>query len=137
MAKFLMNDVVVTINSVDLSDHAFSIDTPETREQVDVSGFNPNANKEFLPGAKDQTITVGFIQDGAGSKVHQTLQPLFTGGSTFPISIKSASTSPSITLSGTASLYEYNGLSGALGARAELTVAFKPANNSNWSWGTA
>lgn len=137
MAKFLMNDVVVTINSVDLSDHAFSIDTPESREQVDVSGFNVNANKEYLPGAKDQTITVGFLQDAASAKVHQTIQPLFTGGSVFPISIKSQSTSGAITLSGTASLYEYNGLSGQLGNRAEMTVSFKPASNSNWTWGTA
>jgi len=137
MAKFIVQDVTVTVNSVDLSDHAFSIDTPETREQIDVSGFNSTGAKEFLPGALDQTITVGFLNDPATGKVHKTLQPLFAGGSTFPITVTDKSSSPKITFSGTASLYEYNGLSGQLGARAEMTATFKPASNSTFAWGTA
>jgi hypothetical protein len=37
---------------------------------------------------------------------------------------------------GTAVLFEYNGLSGALNARSETTATFKPAPGSRFSWGT-
>ena len=50
MSKFLLNDVRVVVNSVNLSDHAFNIDTPSEKEQVDVSGFSPTGTREFLPG---------------------------------------------------------------------------------------
>ena len=50
MAKFLLTDVRVVVNGRDLSDHAVSVDTPSSKEQVDVSGFSPTGTREFLPG---------------------------------------------------------------------------------------
>ena len=37
---------------------------------------------------------------------------------------------------GTAALYDYNGLSGALSARSEITATFKPASGARFTWGT-
>jgi hypothetical protein len=139
MAKYLLTDAYVSINGVDLSDHAFSIDTPDTKEQVDVSGFNSAGNKEFLPGQREQTVTIGLLQDFASNKVHATLQPLYEGGSAFPIIVRAKSSAGSATnpsFSGTVSLFEYNGLNGQLNARGDLNAVFKPANNSTLSWGT-
>jgi hypothetical protein len=141
MPKFLLDRAKVMVNGVDLSDYAFSLDTPETREQVDVTGFNPTGSREFLPGQKDQTITVGFLQGFGSGEPHRVLEPLFTSGTTFPVSVMPDMTSPASasnpTFSGTASLFDYNGLAGQLPARAEITATFKPASGNAFTWGTA
>lgn len=141
MAKFINQDIVVSINGVDLSDHAFSVDIQLEREQVDVSGFNSTGAKEFLPGPSDQTVTIGFLQDFASSKVHQTLEPLYTNSSTFGMSIKPTSSSVSATnprFWGTAAMFSYGGLNGELGARSEITAVFKSADTINpLKWATA
>jgi hypothetical protein len=140
MSKFLLSDCKVVVNNVALSDHAFNVDSPSTKNQEDVSGFSPTGAREFLPGQEDQTITVQFLQDFAAGKVHATLEPLYSGGSVFPIYLQPASASGTSATNpifgGTASLYEYNGLSGALSARSEITATFKPASGSRFTWGT-
>src|SRR4029077_4914502 len=131
--------VKIVVNSKDLSDHAFNIDTPEVKEQVDVSGFSATLTKEFLPGTAAQPITAQFENDFAANSVHATLQPLYAGGSAFPIYVQpdmnagTAATNP--IFGGTAVIFEYHGLSGARNARAELTATFKPAPGSRFSWG--
>lgn len=137
MGKILLNSAVVLVNGVDLSDYAFSLDTPDSREQVDVSGFNPTAAKEFLPGARTQQVTIGFVNDYAGTAgPHQVLSPLYASGTSFPISIR-PDPAASQYLKGTVSMFEYNGVSGQLGARAELTATFAAAPNQVLAWGTA
>lgn len=140
MSKFLLTDVKVVVNSQDLSSHAFNVDTPATKEQVDVSGFSSTGTREFVPGLSDETITIQFENDFAAASVHATLQPLFQSGSAFPIyvqpvsSLGTSATNP--LFGGSATLYDYNGLSGALNARSETTATFKPAPGSRFSWGT-
>ena len=140
MAKFIFTDGKVVVNNRNLSDHAFSIDTPSEKEQIDVSGFSATGTREFLPGLADQTIEVGFLQDFGTNSVHQTLEALYTAGSSFPFFVQpdsDAGTSASNPIyGGTASLYEYNGLSGELNARSEVTGVFKPAPGSRFAWGT-
>jgi hypothetical protein len=141
VAKFINQDISVTINGVDLSDHAFSVDLPAEREQIDVSGFNATGSKEFLPGASDETVTIGFLQDFAASEVHATLEPLYTNSSTFALIIKPTSGGISSTnpaFQGTAALFSYNGLSGELGSRSEITAVMKSADPvAPLAWATA
>ena len=137
MSKFLLTDCKVVCAGVDLSDHAFNVDTPENKPQVDVSGFNPTRTTEFLPGLADQTITVQFRSDFAAGSVHATLQPLYAGGSVFTVYVQPSSGSASATnpaFGGSATMFEYNGLSGALNADAQMTVNFKPAPGSRFTW---
>jgi len=139
MSKFLLTDVKVVVAGKDLSDHAFNVDTPETKPQVDVSGFNPTRTSEFLAGLADQTITVQFRSDFAANSVHATLQPLYSGGSVFPMYVQPTSGTPTATnpvFGGSAVMFDYNGLSGALNADAQMTVTFKPAPGSLFTWGT-
>lgn len=140
MAKFLLTDVRVMVNGRNLSDHAVSVDTPSSKEQVDVSGFNPNGTREFIPGLQDQTITIGFLQDFGTNSVHQTLQPLYSSGSAFPFYLVPDSDTGTSTSNpvygGSANIYDYNGLAGALNARAEFTATFRPATGSRFDWGT-
>jgi hypothetical protein len=140
MSKFLLNDVKVVINGVDLSSHAFNVDTPSAKTEVDVSGFNPNGTKEYLPGLADQTITVQFENDFAAASVHATLNGLYNSGSAFPMflqPVSAAGTSATNPIfGGSANLYSYNGLSGALEARSDTTATFRPAPGSLFAWGT-
>lgn len=141
MSKFINQDIVVSVNGKDLSDHAFNVDLPAEREQIDVSGFNSTGAKSFLPGSTDETVTVQFLQDFASTSVHQTLYPLYQNSSTFPLIIKPTSATVSATnpaFQGTAALFSYNGLSGNLGDRSEITAVFKSADNlAPLAWATA
>jgi hypothetical protein len=141
MPKYLLTNAKVTVGGTDLSRFAFSLDTPETKEQVDVSGFNPAGTREYLPGQSDQTITIGFLQGFGSSEPHRVLQPLYSSGTSFVISVQADATAApgpgNPTFGGTASMYEYNGLAGQLNARGELTATFKPATGTGFLWGTA
>jgi hypothetical protein len=140
MAKFLLTKASIVVNSIDLSNFAFSLETPETKEQVDVSGFNPAGTREYLPGQSDQTITVGFLQGFGTNEPHRVLQPLYTGGSSFPIKVMADSSQPASvsnpTFGGTATLYDYNGLNGQLNARGEISATFRPTGAAGFTWGT-
>ena len=141
MSKFLLKSVKVMVAGVELTGHAFNVDTPSEKEQVDMSGFSAAGTREYLPGLEDQTLEVQFLQDFGGTQVHATLEPLYAGGSTFVVYVvpdtnaSVSATNPAY--GGSANLYSYNGLSGALGARAEMTATFRPAPNNRFVWGTA
>lgn len=133
MAKFILQDVTVSVNGVDLSDHAFSIDLQQTRNQVDVSGFNATGALTFLPGTTEETATIGFRQDFASSKVHSTISTLYQASSTFALVVKPTSSAISATnpaFYGTAAVFEYNGLSGNMGDASDISVVFKSADNT-------
>ena len=137
---FLIGDVRVVVNSVDLSDQAFSVDAPMEKDQIDVSTFSTTGARSFLPGVSDQTLTIGFRQNFAAGKVHATIEPLFRLGSQFPIYIVPDSDTGTGSLNpvfgGTASVYAYNGLSGELNDSADIEVEFKAAPGSSLRWGT-
>jgi hypothetical protein len=141
MPKYLLTKAKITVNGTDLSLYGHTLDTPDTREQVDVSGFNPAGTQEFLPGQRSQTITIGFLQGFGTGEPHRVLQPLYESGSSFPLSVVADSTqavgpsNPSF--GGTAALFEYNGLAGALNARGEITATFRPSTGTGFQWGTA
>jgi hypothetical protein len=138
VSKFLLTNVKCMVDDVDLSDHVFNVDTPETKEQVDVSGMSPTGTREFLPGLADQTLAVSFENDFAAASVHATIEPHFSAGDTFLVYVvPDATAAVSVTnpaYGGTAVVFEYNGLSGALNARSELVATFKPAPGSSFGW---
>lgn len=141
MPKYLLTNAKVMIAGQDLSGFAFSLDTPDEREEVDVSGFSETNTREYLPGQREQTITIGFLQGFGSSEPHRVLQPLYEGGSAFAISVqadKTAAVGPgNPTFGGTASMFAYNGLSGDLSARGEIEATFRPATGSGFRWGTS
>jgi hypothetical protein len=141
MGKYLLTKAKVTVAGTDLSNFAFSLDTPDEREQVDVSGFNIAGTREYLPGQRDQSIVVGFLQGFGSGEPHRVLQPLYEGGSPFLLSVlPDASAAPGVgnpSFSGTAQLYAYDGLNGQLNARGEIQATFRPATGAGFQWGTA
>lgn len=147
MSKYLLTDGLVTLGgfftgagttfgTVDLSNHSFSLDVPLSREQVDVSGFSSTGAREFLPGVRDEQITVGILQNFGTTPalnigtltVDSILSGLYTSGSQFLITCRPTSAAASATnpnYSGTVALFEYNPLNGQLNARGETNVTFR------------
>lgn len=141
MAKFAATDVYVAINSQNISDWCFGVDTPDAKEQIDVSGFNPTSSKEYVPGSRTQSIVLNLLQDFGNTMIHQLLNPLYTSSTaTFTIEVRPTDSARSATnpwYGGTAQLYEYDGLNAQLNNRAEITATILPSSGSVWAWATS
>ena len=94
MAIFLSNGVVVTLNSVDLSDHVTSATINRTFDELEVTAMGDSAHK-FVKGLEASTITLDFLNDTAASNVLQTLQAAW--GTTVPLTLKQTSAAISAT----------------------------------------
>lgn len=75
MAAFHQNDVQVTINSVDLTDHVASVSWTETSAELDTTAMGDSSITR-IGGLKDGSITVEFHQDFEAASVYATLNPL-------------------------------------------------------------
>jgi hypothetical protein len=127
VAKFIGTDISVSINSVDLSDHANAVDISLEKDRVETTGFNATGTKEYLPGSAEEEFTVTFQQDFADGEVDDTLWPLYDEGTTFPFIIKATSAATSATnpaYTGNANLYEYHPIDAELGDVVETEVTF-------------
>jgi len=137
VSKTLATKWKVTVAGVDLSDHAFDVAVADEKDQVDVSGFSAAGTREYLPGLKDQTITIQFLQDRAAASVHATIYPFYNSGSAttcvvVPLSdVGTSATNPAY--GGSANVYSYPAQA-TLNEREEVTVAFRPAPGANWVW---
>ena len=94
MAIFLSNGVVVTLNSVDLSDHVTSATINRSFDELEVTAMGDSAHK-FVKGLEASTITLDFLNDTAASEVLQTLQGAW--GTTVTLTLKQTSAAISAT----------------------------------------
>ena len=94
MAIYLSNGVVVTLNSVDLSDHVTAVTINRSFDELEITSMGDSAHK-FAKGLEASTITIDFLNDTATSKVNQTLQSAW--GTTVALTIKQTSAAISAT----------------------------------------
>ena len=94
MAIYLSNGVVVTLNSVALSDHVTAVTINRSFEELNVTAMGDNSVK-FAKGLEASTITLDFLSDTAASNVNATLQAAW--GTTVPLTIKQTSAAISAT----------------------------------------
>jgi len=94
MAEFLQNDVQVTINSVDLTDHVASVTWTETASELETTAMG-DSNVTRIGGLKDGSFSVEFHQDFAASSVYATLYPLLGTTTTVELTPVSGSLSDS------------------------------------------
>jgi len=91
MAVYLSNGVVVTLNSIALSDHVTSATINRVFDELEVTAMGDTAHK-FVKGLEASTITLDFLNDdaasGAGS-VRATLQAAW--GTTVALTLKQTS----------------------------------------------
>jgi hypothetical protein len=140
MAKFVLRDGYIQVNGVNLSDHCSEITVESSADEVDLTAFGSAAYREFGQGFKDATISATFFQDYAAASVHQTLQPLYDAGGTFALYVKAttsatSSTNPRMEL-GTARMFGYNPLAGAVGDASTMQVEFRNAGTAGLTYGT-
>ena len=88
MAVYLNNTVVVTLNSVILTDHVTSATINRVFDELEVTAMGDTAHK-FVKGLEASTITLDFLSDTAAANVNATLQAAW--GTTVPLTLKQTS----------------------------------------------
>lgn len=126
MAKTILTNCSITVNGVDLSDHASKVTIDDKKDQIDVTSFGAS-NKEYALGLGDATIAVDLFQDFASASVDSTLYSIFQGGTAVPVVVwpsgtVTSGTNPSYTMQGL--LPEYTPLDGQVGQASQLSVTF-------------
>jgi hypothetical protein len=92
MAVFLSNGVVVTVNSVDLSNHVTSVTLNRSFDELEVTAMGDNGHK-FVKGLEASSITIDFLNDTASANVLATLQATWGTSTTVTLKQTSAATS--------------------------------------------
>jgi hypothetical protein len=94
MAVYLNNTVVVTLNSVVLTDHVTSATINRTFDELEITAMGSTSH-QFVKGLEASTITLDFLSDTAAANVNATLQAAW--GTTVPITLKQTSAAVSAT----------------------------------------
>ena len=94
MAIYLSNGVVVTLNSVALSDHVTSATINRSFDELEVTAMGDTAHK-FVKGLEASTITLDFLSDTAAANVNATLQAAW--GTTETLTLKQTNAATSAT----------------------------------------
>jgi hypothetical protein len=92
MAVFLNNGVVLTVNSVDLSDHVTAVTLNRVFDELEVTAMGDSGHK-FVKGLEAASITIDFLNDTAAGEVLATLQAAFGTNVTVTLKQTSAATS--------------------------------------------
>ena len=101
MAKIILTDAKVTINSVILSDHIANIILESKDDVIETSSFGSTA-KTRTAGLTDNQVTFDFHQDFAAANVEATIYPLIGTITTIvilPTSAVGSATNPTYTFS--------------------------------------
>jgi hypothetical protein len=127
MARIVLTDASIVINSVDLSDHIASVSITTSEDVVETTGFSSTsaAGRTRVAGLADNSVTLEFHQDFATSSVEQTIYPLLGTTTTVvvkPTSAAVSATNPSYTF--TALVSEWQALSGSVGELATASVTW-------------
>ena len=124
MAIFLSNDVVVSLNSVDLSDHVTSATINRVFDKLEVTAMGDTSHV-FVKGLEASTITLDFLNDTAAGEVLATLQAAW--GTTVALTLKQTSAATSATnplYSTTVLVNNTTDINGAVGDISTQSITF-------------
>ena len=124
MAIYLSNTVVVTLNSVALTDHVTSATINRAFDELEVTAMGDTAHK-FVKGLEASTISLDFLSDSAAANVNATLQAAW--GTTVPLTLKQTSAAVSATnplYSTTILVNNTTDINGAVGDIATQSITF-------------
>lgn len=124
MAKVVLNNASITINSIDLSDHIASVTITTEVADIPTTAFGATAI-ERVGGLKDNSVQLDFHQDFAASEVEATIYPLI--GTTTTVLVKPTSgavsaTNPSYSM--TALVTSWTPIAGAVGELLTASVTW-------------
>ena len=86
---FLNNTLVVTLNSVDVSDQVTAATINQTFDELETTSMGGNGSHTFVKGLESSTVTLDFLNSYAASEVATTLQSAY--GTTVALTIKPTS----------------------------------------------
>lgn len=124
MAIYLSNGVVVTLNTVALSDHVTSATINRSFDELEVTAMGDTAHK-FVKGLEASTITLDFLSDTAAANVNATLQAAW--GTTVALTLKQTSAATSATnplYSTTVLVNNTTDINGAVGDVSTQSITF-------------
>lgn len=132
MAKIVLRDCSITVDGVNLSDHAASVTINSEKDLVETTSFGASSKSNLL-GLGDATMEIDFHQDFAAASVDATLWPIHQAGSVVPIVVKPTSaavsaTNPSYTMQSI--LPNFSPLAGSVGELSMTSVTFQNASQS-------
>jgi hypothetical protein len=124
MAVYMSNGVVVTLNSVVLSDHVTSATINRIFEELEVTAMGDSSRK-YTKGLETSTVALDFLSDTAAANVNTTLQAAW--GTTVPLTLKQTSAVVSATnplYSTTILVNNTTDINGAVGDIATQSITF-------------
>jgi len=124
MAKFVLTNPEIEINSVSLADHVASVTVSESYAEVATTAFGDTAVTR-VAGLGDHSVSLDFHEDFSATEVHATIYPLLSGTTTLvvkPVNETTSSTNPSYTM--TVLVTEWALLNGAVGDLATASVTW-------------
>ena len=125
MARIVLTNAYVTVNSVDVSAFVASVTLNSSIDVVETTAFSTTAARTRIGGLADNSISLEFHQDYATSSIEATIYPLL--GTTTTVVVKpngssTSSTNPSYTA--TVLVAEWTPLNGAVGELASASVTW-------------
>jgi hypothetical protein len=137
MARLVLTDAVVTLNTTDISEYISSVTLSTPEDVVETTGFGPTASRTRTSGLKDHSVTLEFMNDFASGALEQVIDTIGIGNlANFTIKPTAASTSPTNPIykadgSGTGAakagqvlVSEWTPLNGAVGELATVSVTW-------------
>jgi hypothetical protein len=124
MAVYMSNGVVVTLNSVALSDHVTSATINRVFEELEVTAMGDSSRK-FTKGLETSTVALDFLSDTLAASVNATLQAAW--GTTVALTLKQTSAATSATnplYSTTILVNNTTDINGAVGDIASQSITF-------------
>ena len=124
MAVYMSNGVVVTLNSVVLSDHVTSATINRIFEELEVTAMGDSSRK-YTKGLETSTIALDFLSDTAAANVNATLQAAW--GTTVALTLKQTSAAVSATnplFSTTVLVNNTTDINGAVGDISSQSITF-------------
>lgn len=126
MAKLVLKDCSVVVNSVNFSDHVSHVTIHLTKTEIDTTNFSGSGH-ERVAGLKDDSFEINFQQDYVAGQVDATLYPLWANETEFTVVVKPTAAAVSVTnptYTGTCILLDYQPLNGDVGKLSETSVKF-------------
>jgi hypothetical protein len=128
MARIVLTNAYITINSVNLSDHIKSVTLTTSDDIVETTAFGSTARTR-VAGLADNSVALEFDQDYAASSVEATINAAGSSlvGTVTTVVVKpngatTAADNPSYTFSALVS--EWTPLNGAVGELASASVTW-------------
>lgn len=127
MARLVLTDASIVINSVNLSDYISSVTFSTSDDVLETSAFSSTtaSGRTRVAGLQDNSVTLEFFQDFGTSLVEQTIYPLIGSATNVvvkPTSAAVSATNPSFTFS--AVIVDWQSLSGSVGELATASVTW-------------